>query len=149
MDSAIALCHDEDVQAAFDDGILWVTLGEQPDVLGGLTKLYATLTGERMAFIDVEDAAKELAEKLADKDCLIVIDDVWNGAHLQPFLRGGERCARLITTRDVGIAVGAKAAMTDVDEMTASESIQLLSNEITGLERSRTERMAQWSTPVQ
>ncbi len=139
---ALALCHDEDVQAAFDDGILWVTLGEQPDVLGGLTKLYAALTGERTGFIDVEDAAKELAEKLANKDCLIVIDDVWNGAHLQPFLRGGERCARLITTRDVGIAVGAKAALTDVDEMTADESIRLLSGGILGLEPARLERMA-------
>src|SRR6266702_5137007 len=27
---AIALCHDERIQQAFDDGILWVTLGEKP-----------------------------------------------------------------------------------------------------------------------
>ena len=27
---ARALCHDDDIQNAFDDGILWVTLGEKP-----------------------------------------------------------------------------------------------------------------------
>jgi hypothetical protein len=30
---ATALCHDEDVITAFDAGILWVTLGETPNVL--------------------------------------------------------------------------------------------------------------------
>jgi hypothetical protein len=31
---------------------------------------------------------------------MIVLDDVWNDAHLQLFMRGGTRCARLITTRN-------------------------------------------------
>ena len=31
---AAALCHDEDIVQNFDDGILWVTLGQTPDVLG-------------------------------------------------------------------------------------------------------------------
>jgi hypothetical protein len=38
--SALALCHDPEIQAAFPDGILWVELGEQPprplDVLNGM-----------------------------------------------------------------------------------------------------------------
>ena len=32
---AKALCHDERIQQAFDDGILWVTLGENPGNLVG------------------------------------------------------------------------------------------------------------------
>ena len=27
---AASLCHDEDIEQNFDDGILWVTLGQQP-----------------------------------------------------------------------------------------------------------------------
>jgi hypothetical protein len=42
---AIALCHDDRVIEAFDDGILWVTLGQSPNVLAELTKLYKGLTG--------------------------------------------------------------------------------------------------------
>ncbi|MBZ0279540.1 MAG: TIR domain-containing protein, partial [Anaerolineae bacterium] len=123
---AAALCHDEAVQTAFDDGILWATLGEQPDVLGALTKLYAALTGERPAFVDAEDAANNLADKLADRDCLIVIDDAWNTAHLRPFLRGGERCARLITTRIMDVALEAEAQPLTVDEMETDEAAQML-----------------------
>jgi len=123
---AAALCHDEDVQTAFDDGILWATLGEQPDVLGALTKLYAALTGERPAFVDAEDAANNLADKLTDRDCLIVIDDAWNTAHLRPFLRGGERCARLITTRIMDVALEAEAQPLTVDEMETDEAAQML-----------------------
>ncbi|MBZ0275360.1 MAG: TIR domain-containing protein [Anaerolineae bacterium] len=117
---ATALCHDEDIQAAFDDGILWVTLGEQPDLLHEITLLYKALTGENPVFLDVNEATRQFAEKLGDNDCLIVIDDVWNAAHLKPFLQGGKRCARLITTRFVDITVEVNAVTpVEVDEMTS------------------------------
>ena len=79
---AATVCHDDDIIDAYDDGILWVTLGERPDILGALSKLYASLTGERPIFVDVEDAGFHLAERLDEKNCLIVIDDVWDTAHL-------------------------------------------------------------------
>jgi NB-ARC domain len=44
---AAALCHHDDIIAMFDDGILWVTVGSQPNVYQGLAKLYAALTRER------------------------------------------------------------------------------------------------------
>ena len=73
----------------FDDGILWVTLGQTPNLLNELIKLHAALTGERPGFVDVEDAARELALRLENKNCLIVIDDAWSVAHVAPFLRAG------------------------------------------------------------
>ena len=36
---AIALCHDDDVVTAYDDGILWATMGEKPNLQHALTKL--------------------------------------------------------------------------------------------------------------
>src|SRR5271165_1983728 len=47
---AAALCHDEDIIQNFDDGILWVTLGQNPNVMSGLVTAYAALTGERPGF---------------------------------------------------------------------------------------------------
>ncbi|MBW2741529.1 MAG: hypothetical protein JRE64_22410 [Deltaproteobacteria bacterium] len=96
---AIALCHDDDVITAFDDGILWVTLGQEPDVLTSLRKFYRALTGKSDTFLDIEDAQLALRRQLADKSCLLVVDDVWHRAYLDPFLEGGPHCARLITTR--------------------------------------------------
>ena len=119
-----ALCHDDDVVAAFDDGVLWATLGQSPNVQGELTRLYAALTGERPGFVSIEDAAQALAEKLEHKRCLIVVDDAWDVAHLRPFLRGGPDCARLVTTRQAQVAAEGQRIM--VDEMTSQEAMSLL-----------------------
>ena len=121
---AAALCHDDDVIAAFDDGVLWATLGQSPNVQGELTRLYAALTGERPGFVSMEDAAQTLAEKLEHKRCLIVVDDAWDIAHLRPFLRGGTSCARLVTTRQARVA--AEGQRITVDEMTSQEAVSLL-----------------------
>ena len=121
-----ALCHDEAVQNAFDDGVLWVTLGENPGPLTGRVEdLIATLSGQRPGFAGVEAATAALADLLADRDILIVIDDVWNGAHLAPFLQGGERCARVVTTRNADV-IPAGARRIDVDAMRADEATSLV-----------------------
>jgi len=86
---AVALCHDYRVIGAFDDGILWVTLGQNPNVLGELIKLYEASTGEHSAFVDERQAGFKLREKLENRNRLLVIDDVWQRAHLEPFLQGG------------------------------------------------------------
>jgi len=55
---AKALCHDEAIQEAFDDGILWVTLGESPgDLTGKVEDLIYTLSGERPGFSNAQAAS--------------------------------------------------------------------------------------------
>ncbi len=121
---AAALCHDDAVVTAFDDGVLWATLGQTPNVQGELTRLYAALTGERPGFISIEDAAQALAEKLEHKRCLIVVDDAWDVAHVRPFLRGGPACARLVTTRQAEVA--AEGQRIPVEAMTPPEAVAVL-----------------------
>jgi WD40 repeat protein len=127
---ARALCHDERIQEAFDDGILWVTLGENPGALKSkVLDFVEVLSGVRPGF-DVEAASTRLAELLTGRDILMVIDDVWDAAHLAPFLRDPKetkdrRCARLITTRNQD-TLPPKARTVDVDAMRASEAVQLL-----------------------
>lgn len=127
---ACSLCHHEQMISAFDDGILWVSLGEQPDIQGALTKLYAALTGERPPFIDADDASIQLSSRLDQKNCLLVIDDVWDANHLKPFLRGGRQCARLITTRQLGVTIELGGSRTLVDKMTEDQSVKLLTSRI-------------------
>ena len=74
---AKALCHDEHIQLAFDDGIM------------------------------------------------LVADDVWDDMHLKPFLRGGTRCARLVTTRNE-VVLPANALSLMVDAIQPDEAVQLL-----------------------
>jgi WD40 repeat protein len=123
---AKALCHDEHIQDAFDDGILWVTLGENPgDLTGRVEDLIYTLGDERPGFTALDAAVYRLKELLVDRDILIVIDDVWDRAHLNPFMQGGPRCARLITTRNFDtLPVG--TAKVRVDAMQQDEATALL-----------------------
>jgi hypothetical protein len=125
---ALSACHNDDVIAACDGGILWATLGEQPSLQGELTKLYAALTNLRPQFVDADDAAIELSKKLAGKRCLIVIDDVWDGEHLKPFLRGAGPSTHLITTRSSKIAAEATEGthLINVSELKPAEAEQLL-----------------------
>jgi WD40 repeat protein len=127
---AKALCHDERIQDAFDDGVLWVTLGENPgDLTGRAEDLIQTLSGERPGFSNTEAAIARLKELLADRDILIVIDDVWNRDHLRPFMQGGPRCARLITTRNPN-TLPERASEVKVDAMREDEAVALLGAEL-------------------
>jgi hypothetical protein len=119
-----ALCHDEEIIETFDAGILWVTLGQQPDVIKAATTLYAGLTDERPVFVSVEDATIKIAEKLGDRTCLLVIDNLWDFNHLKPFVRGGAHCVRLITTRYPGETPG--ATLVDLDKMSDGEADAML-----------------------
>jgi hypothetical protein len=93
-----------------------------------------------------EYAALELGQKLEERNCLLVIDDVWNAAHLRPFLRGGKASARLFTTRDASIA--GESSPVNVDEMRPSEAVALLTKGVAGLAQhqaqSLAERLGEW-----
>lgn len=134
---AAALCEDDRVIEAFDDGILWVTLGVNPDLRTELISLHYALTGEIIdPQVNLEGVAIRLSERLQDKRCLIVLDDVWEPAHVKPFFRGGKDCVRLITTRRINLAK--EHTVLGVEEMTTSESLELLTDRLstdeTGLE---------------
>jgi WD40 repeat protein len=125
---ANALCHDSDIQDAFADGILRVTLGEKPgDLLGRVDELIKVLTGERRGFQTIDAAKMALAEALDDRQCLLVIDDAWAPADLAPFLHRGPRdqTTRLITTRDDAV-LPKEAARIRVDAMTPDQSRTML-----------------------
>ncbi len=123
---AKALCHDGDIQTAFDDGILWVTLGEKVENLyEKVDGLIFALTGAKSNAPTLETATAKLVELFTDRDLLLVIDDVWDQVHLRPFLQGGKGCARLITTRNSDTLPSHVEEQT-VDAMKPDEASQLL-----------------------
>jgi hypothetical protein len=123
---AKAVCHDPRIQEMFDDGVLWVTLGEKVDNLAGkVAELTSMLSGEVSNFGSLEPAKTRLRELLADRHILIVIDDVWDAAHLEPFLQGGPHSARLITTRNLD-TLPQQCRGVKVDTMQPDEAAELL-----------------------
>jgi hypothetical protein len=123
---AKAICHDDRIQEVFDDGVLWVTLGEKVDnLVGKVAGLTTMLSGERSDFGDLDPAVTRLRELLADRDILMVVDDVWDPAHLDPFLQSGLHCARLITTRNLDV-LPRRCRDVKVDSMRPNEAAALL-----------------------
>lgn len=117
--------HDPEVQAAFPDGVLWVTLGEQPAIPHAMGVLYQALTQERPHFLSDEDAASQLGQVLATRRCLIILDDVWWSGTLAWFQRLRTPSRWLITTRMRNLVPA--AAMVTIDAMALDEAVALLS----------------------
>jgi WD40 repeat protein len=125
---AKAVCHDNRIQEVFDDGVLWVTLGKKVEnLVGKVAELVTVLSGEPTSFISIEGVTAKLKELLADRDILMVIDDVWDAAHIKPFLEGGRYCARLITTRNLE-TLPSSCRSVKVDSMLPGEAVELLVN---------------------
>ena len=125
---AAALAHDPDpdVQDRFPDGVLWATLGQQPDILPLLSGWVQALGDYQFKPLVVETASTHLRSLLQDKAALIVVDDVWDPAHVPPFLVGSPSCRVLITTRRATVADVAGAGQIPLGVLTPEQSLVLL-----------------------
>src|SRR5512146_1432898 len=77
---ARAVCQDARVRAAFPDGVLWVTLGEnpsEPDRIAKIGYVIYRLSGVKEELPGLPEAAARLHEELSEKRALLVVDDVW------------------------------------------------------------------------
>lgn len=125
---AAEACRVPEVRRRFPGGILWVTIGAQTagaDLSEKINDLSEVISGSRPRLSDPEHAGAHLGELLDASDTLLVIDDVWTRTQLRPFLIGGSRCVRLITTR-MRIVLPEDTFAMEVDAMEESEAYQLL-----------------------
>ena len=96
---AAALAYDQEVQAAFPDGILWTSLGENPSVLSKLSVWGLHLEDSRLSGAgSIEAAISSLNSH--NRRLLFIVDDVWSHDHASPFIHARPPRGRvLITTR--------------------------------------------------
>ncbi|WP_226889779.1 NB-ARC domain-containing protein [Nostoc sp. MG11] len=127
---AAALAHDKEVQAHFCDGILWATLGQQPNLLSLLSGWVQALGDYNFKAISVEGASNQLRTLLYDKAVLLIVDDAWNTQDAQAFNVGGARCQVLVTTREAAIAQVLGASTYSLDVMQPSQAMELLTKKL-------------------
>ena len=129
------LVHDPTVQQAFPDGIAWVTIGEDargPDLAAKVNDVTETVSRSKPSLSDPALAGSALGEALGDRRMLLVVDDIWSRAQLEPFLSGGPNTVRLVTTRQHHVLPDTSAHV-DVDAMATAEARGLLLSGLDGV----------------
>src|ERR1022692_268353 len=124
---AQALCHNEVVRHAYPDGIFWFTIGKESrltfdqriEAVPGLRQLLGAYSGDQACISQYRNAFR-------DKAALIVLDDVWHAADIEPFRTESPRSRLLVTTRDTGIAPTFGAREFTADLPTDDEARQVL-----------------------
>jgi transcriptional regulator with XRE-family HTH domain len=117
------LIYDSGIQQHFCDGILWVSLGQRPNLPGMLGR-WGSLLGipaTEMALLNGEDdRARAIHDVIGMRRMLLVIDDAWKIDEAFAFKVGGPNCAYLLTTRIPSVALhfanGGTIVLQELDE---------------------------------
>ena len=126
---AAALAHDCQIRRGFRDGVVWLTLGPQPNLPELLARAGEAFGDAPHEYLNIEGATARLTEVLADKNCLLVLDDVWASQHAQPFITApGSRCWLLLTTRDGTLVTALGIQEIPLDVLNEGEAVKVLGN---------------------
>ncbi len=96
---AAALTRDYFVRRSFPDGVFWLSFGTEPSLVQIWIRARDWLGGNRKTFTDAMEARDFFAKQTADKECLFILDDVWESEHARAFTRLGDKCRLLVTSR--------------------------------------------------
>ncbi|MEZ0095554.1 NB-ARC domain-containing protein [Streptacidiphilus sp. EB129] len=124
------VCDSRRVRKHFHNRIYFISLGRdvrgRAAIAAKVAEATRFITGDTTTFDDPELAGAHLGRLLDLRlRTLLVIDDVWEREQLEPFLLGGTKCSRLVTTR-ISDSLPGNAHRIVVDEMTLEEARQLL-----------------------
>jgi hypothetical protein len=124
---AAAVVQSRRVQERFADGVLWVTLGQNPELLSLLGQWIRDLGDHDFRAVDLRAASGRLRQLLQERAVLLVVDDAWQSEHVEPFRAGGPRCRLLVTTRRAAIADDLGAIRHELDVLEPEQAVELLS----------------------
>ncbi|HEV3078084.1 MAG TPA: TIR domain-containing protein [Thermoanaerobaculia bacterium] len=132
---AQAVCGHADVRRRFPAGILWTRFGErltEADRLARVRDLLHRWTGRDAAYETLDAAAGQLRTLLSGRPVLLVVDDVWLAADVEPFLGLEPPAALLVTTRNTR-ALPASARSIVVDALELPRAVELLGQSLAPL----------------
>ena len=124
---AKALTDDEVVQRAFPDGIVWITAGKERrrDFIAEMREVAKALGDDLSGYDTALACENQYRTTIANKAALIVVDDIWSKADIEPLLAGSPRSRFLFTTRDAAIGrfVGAHEHRADLLDIAQSREL--------------------------
>lgn len=109
----------------FVDGVLWANAGTS-DPLSIMENWGQSYGYDLTRYPDKESRSAALRGILADKNVLIILDDVLSPARIRLLLPNSDRAAVLLTTRNLEIAYALHAQPILLDQLSPENGLQLL-----------------------
>jgi WD40 repeat protein len=131
---AIAVAQDERIRRRFVDGIFWINVGqENAGTEAKATALQASLAarlGSPLAAVTVQQGRQHLRRLLADRACLVILDDVWDtlDAQRMAVVEKTSSSCMLITTREGSIVTNLNADEVCLGQLPPDQAVALLSD---------------------
>lgn len=128
---AVALAHDPELLAHFQDGVLWAGLGRKPDVMAQLAQ-WATALGlgqdEMSRLTTIEARARRIKAVIGTRRILLVVDDAWDIKEALTFKVGGPNCSYLVTTRfsEIALRFAGSSGTQKIPELNKIDGLALL-----------------------
>lgn len=116
----------------FPGGVLWLDVGQDPDLSSILAQAFTDLTGQPATARSVPQLVSDLREALLARHSMLVLDDVWPGRRgrddvVELLVRQLDGVPRLVTTRSATLLdLGPRARLIDVAELEPGEAAALL-----------------------
>ena len=103
---ATALAYDRKVRFAFPDGIIWITVGRETNLYEVYRAVGITMGDKSTNYPEQTIALQNVRKLLADKRCLLILDDLWELTIGEAFhnLVSGMPTRLLITTRNLQVS---------------------------------------------
>lgn len=97
---AATLARDSAIRTAYPDGVFWVAMGKEPDLLTRMTYISHGLDEKKLLFVDAESAGERIKRLTATRTCLVIFDDAIDPQDILPFNVLGQYGQMLITTSE-------------------------------------------------
>lgn len=123
--STLAIHTAHALRQHFRDGILWANaaITHPLDVAQSWAQTYGY---DFSGLSDLESRAAALRTVLAEKQVLLIFDDVLDAANVRPLLPGGEQCRVLLTTRNHDVASALNAHVIAPPELPIDAGVELM-----------------------
>jgi WD40 repeat protein len=125
---ASALAQAPEVRRSFADGVFWISVGRDVDMLRTLTYIGIAIGDDAIqSYTGIVEARLLLGKALAKMNCLIILDDVWQVDVAEALHTAAGKSVRiLLTGRKRNLFASAGVHEVPVDELTRGEALDLL-----------------------
>lgn len=125
-----SVCSDERVQDAYPDGVMWITLGPEPNIEAELSRCLLACGRTPNPRAGLAELRREVELQLKGRQCLLVIDEACDVEHLQGLLLASAGSVHVVTTRFRNLAYAVDTSPFVVGDLSSDDARSVLTHRV-------------------